>query len=229
MKNINRLALLLLALLSPPAINAQQNDQDRDFIKQYDTGKIDGVQVTILLQQPDGSPLPVSPQREFKKGERIRVGIESSFSGYVYFVNFGSSGRRVLIFPDGGESNFIRSRQPYTLPRNYALEFTEDGGFEVFQVLVSPRRVPFLDAAIKNPDGELNEKQARAAERLWKENAAQQAGIVKGDDDSRDPVWDLKKKSTIVAGPQAKGPVSKTKASKVTAFGIRLKNAGGRN
>jgi hypothetical protein len=224
MKNINRLALLLLALLSSPAIHAQQNDQERDFIKQYDAGKIDGVQVTILLQQPDGSQVPVSPQREFKKGERIRVEIESSFSGYAYFVNFGSSGKKVVIFPDGDESNFIRSRQPYTLPRNYALEFTDDGGFEVFQVLVSPRRVPFLDAAIKNSEGELDEQQARAAEQLWKNTGARQSGIVKNDDDSRDPVWDTKKKTTVVGAQQNKG---RTKTNKVAAFGVRLKNTGG--
>lgn len=233
------LCLPLLALAQPP--NRQPEDAARDFIKQYHAGKIEGLQITVFLQQENGLLTPVDPQREFKQGERVKIVIESNFRGYAYVVNIGSSGKKQLIFPDGKESNLLQPRRRYTLPRTYDLIFDEREGFETLQVFVARQRIQFLDAALKQPEGEMNEAQALAAASLWSDRAPRQAGVVVNDivanrdpqsaadsDGQRDPVWDRRKKATIVAIPRRKEPGGKTPDNRIAAFGIKLKNAGAR-
>lgn len=240
---LSQLLLPLFALtLSAQAQPARKQSEDatRDFIKQYNAGKIEGLQVTILLQA-NRQFLAVEPQRPFKPGERVKIGIESNFRGYVYAVNLGSSGKKTVIFPDGKEKNMVLPGRRYRLPRTYDLEFDEKEGFETLQVFVARQPIPFLAAALKNPKGELNEEQSLAAAQLWNDHISLQAGVVSNDiasneqrgGGSRDPVWNRRKKATIVAVSSSKQPNSQTKRpnrptpdARISTFGIKLKNAG---
>jgi hypothetical protein len=233
MKVAAKMAISLITLSSLHfTVSAQQNVRERDFIKQYSEGRIQGVEIAILLQQPNSWPVPVAPDRTFKQGERVKIGIKSNFRGYLYMVNIGSSGKTVLIFPDEQENNLLEGQKRYELPRIWDLSFDEKEGFETLQVFVSRQRITFLDAATKNPNGELSRRQAEAAAELMKIKPSQQAGIVRSVDQSRDPVpvrdpvWNVKKRATIVAIAHGKGPSSTAGSNPITAFAIRLRNSG---
>jgi len=238
------LLFLLLLVLAQSAqaqpARKQPKGTVRDFIKQYDAGRIEGIQVTVLLQQGKRF-VPVEPRREFKQDEHVKIDIESNFRGYVYVVNLGSSGKKTVIFPDGKESNLLLPGRSYRLPRTYSLVFDEHEGFETLQVFVARQPIPFLTAALKNPGGELNEEQFLAADKLWNNSTPQLAGVVQNDiasnaqqsGGSRDPVWNRRKKATIVAVPANKRPSSQTKRpgrptpdNRISTFGIKLKNTG---
>ena len=136
MKTIWELLIIsfIVALqISSPAF-AQENDEERDIIKEYESGAVHGMRVTILQRSGD-SLTAVDPKSEFRKGDRIRVGIESNFAGFIYMINIGSSGKTRIIFPDRAESNRIRPRRRYTLPTSYDLKFDENSGIDVFKVL----------------------------------------------------------------------------------------------
>jgi hypothetical protein len=217
MKQISLFACLLFCLsLFAPSARAQSEEMTRDIIKKYETAKESGLQVTVYLQGGDGSLQPVDPQQDFHQGDGVKINIESNFRGYLYIINHGASGTKRLIFPGGTESNRIEPRQSYLLPRTYELAFDETAGFETLQVIVSRNRLPVFDAALREPEGILNEAQIAAAARYWRDQQKDQSGISV-DETSRNPTWDKRKKLTIVLTNRSSA-----------AMGIKLKNAGTR-
>jgi hypothetical protein len=170
------ICLLPLALLA----SAQTEDQVRDVQKLYKTAKVPGLEMTIYLQEENGSLTPVEPQRKFHQGEKVKVRIESNFRGYLYIVNHGASGIKRLIFPDRQESNRIQPGTAYLLPSTYELAFDENAGFETLQIIVSPQRLRVLDVALKQSEGKLTSHQVAAIERYWKNPVPNQAGIFTG-------------------------------------------------
>jgi hypothetical protein len=219
------------------AISARAQHDERDIIKKYDSGQMAGMQVTIFLKQADGTLVPVDPRREFKKGEMVRISLESNFAGYVYVINLGSSGKETIIFPDPKESNRIEPRRRYLLPATYDLEFDGQAGLETLRVFLAPRPIAFFTTAIRARQGQLNAKDALAAADLWKANQ-QPTGIVVGDSlasanktglamvATRDPIWDEGKKTSLVTLRRRKGKAPQLTAKEVAVIGVNLRNAG---
>lgn len=227
----NLLCFLLLAITA----QAQTEDQVRDVQKIYKDAKAPGLEVTIYLQEKNGALTPVSPEREFRKGENVKIRIESNFNGYLYIVNHGSSGNKSLIFPDDKESNRIQPGATYLVPRTYDLILDEKAGFETLQVIVAPQRLAVLDAALKQPEGKLNQKQIAAVAAYWNDSMPGQAGISGGSsptqNQSASPTFDKdKKKTTILSEDDSRDPEfwpkPKPKAKKPISLGIKLKNTG---
>lgn len=232
MKPIRIFALCLfsLSLFALPAL-AQTEEPSRDVIKKYEAAQAPGLQVTIFLQQENGALTPVDPQREFHQGERVKVKVESNFRGYLYIINHGASGKKNLIFPDGKESNLIQPRATYLAPGTYDLVFDEKAGFETLQVIVARKRLASLDAALKQPDGELNAAQTSAIARFWSDSTPDQAGITQNQDNSRDPAFDKKKKITTAISSANKANRASGRRNfrdQPTSVGIKLKNSGAR-
>jgi hypothetical protein len=219
------------------AIAALAQSDERDIIKKYDSGQMAGMQVTIFLKQADGTLVPVDPRREFKKGEMVRISLESNFAGYVYVVNLGSSGKETIIFPDAKESNRIEPRRRYLLPATYDLEFDAQAGLETLRVYFAARPIAFFTAAIKARQGQLSTGDSLAAAGLWKAHQ-QPVGIVVGDSlvgvkpsglalvATRDPIWDEGKKTSLVTLRRHKRKSNQLSAKEVTVIGVHLKNAG---
>ena len=239
MKPIRHFALFLICLpLLAITTRAQTEDQVRDLQKLYQTAEIPGLQVTVYLQQKDGTLVPVEPQQEFHQGERVKIRLESNFRGYLYVINHGASGAKRLIFPDQKESNLIQPGASYLLPSTYELVFDKNAGFETLQIIVARQRLAMLDAALKQPEGKLKPAQVAGIARFWSDPAPEQAGITTGllssqdKQGGRDIAFDKKGNTTTVLNPPKKGS-AKQKAgnpptSPPTSVGIRLKNTGKR-
>jgi len=180
MKQTLQVVFSLFCLL-PLALEAaaQTEDQVRDVQKLYKTAQVPGLEVTVYLQEKNGSLVPVEPQRQFHQGERVKVRIESNVRGYLYIVNHGSSGNKMLIFPDSKESNQIQPGIAYLFPKTYELAFDDKAGFETIQVIVAGQRLPWLDAALKQPDNRLNAKQVTAVQSYWN-TSTPEAGVSTG-------------------------------------------------
>lgn len=230
---------LLCLLLFATAVRAQTDEAVRDVQKIYKDAKSPGLEVTIYLQEKSGALTPVSPEREFRKGENVKILIESNFRGYLYIVNHGASGNKALIFPDGKESNLVQPGKSYLLPNTYDLVFDEKAGFETLQVIVAPQRLAFLDATLKQPESKLNARQAAAVADYWNDSAPGQSGISAGssqaEKQSARPAFDKEKKKTTILrqddsrDPEfIKKPKPKTKKSfdAPISLGIKLKNSG---
>ena len=134
--------------------------------------RADGIRVTILK---DGSA--IDADQVFDEDDELKVRLKSNFKGYVYFINVEPGGKRCIIYPCSRKiDNQINANVVTLLPTDpQVIGFDNKAGTEVFQVIVSPERVEFLDAALKeknccdekNPCGcELSGSAASAAAEL---------------------------------------------------------------
>jgi hypothetical protein len=241
MKKIHRFicSFLFLALL-PPAAGHAQSEDERDIVSKFQSGQATGMKVTILLAGANGSLTPVDPKREFSPGEEIKVALESNMRGYVYLVNFGSSGKNSVVFPNAraGESHLIQPYRQRIIPFTYAIGFDEHTGTESFRVFVSGRPVAFLEAAVRRRDGVLTEREAEAFAGLSSAGTRQQMGVVAAEMSftdkpassrtigTRDPIWNDGKKTSLVVVRRRKGQGDRLQPGEIAVFGINFKNKG---
>ena len=108
--------------------------------------RADGIRVTILK---DGSP--IDAEQVFTEDDELKVKLKSNFKGYVYFINVEPGGKRCIIYPCSRTIDNQINPNLVTLlpPDRQVIGFDGTAGTEVFQVIVSPERVEFLDAALK--------------------------------------------------------------------------------
>ena len=97
---------------------------------------------------PAGPPINPAETHVFKSGERIVVSFTPNFEGYIYFINRGPEGTRV-IFPV--KLTDIRATLPNET-RNQPLKFNDQEGQEELIVVVSRDRLKELDDAIAKPN-----------------------------------------------------------------------------
>lgn len=231
------LALLGLLLVSSRTAYAQSSAAERDIVAGYQKGQETGMLVTIFRVN-NGSLLRVEPQHEFKQDDEIKVGLESNFAGYVYIVNYGSSGANRLLFPGRGERNLIKARSLEYLPKTYPIAFDKHQGGEVLRVFMSLNKIDFLDAAARTPEGILSEQAVETINQLWQSGLSQQAGVVtyeakvnNGKRDARaaetrEPIWSASKKSALITLRRRKGRRTKLAPNQIMVFGLNFQNAG---
>lgn len=239
MKRLTRFTLASLAaitLIVPAAAQAggakKQSEASRArglFVNK----KSDAMSI-LVLKLANGTMVPVSPSTEFKAGDQIKVQFQSNFEGFIYVVNIEPNGKRKLLFPQpDGSDNAVSPGRRYDIPPgDTAIEFDNEVGTEVLQVIMSRGRIPYLDAALKEPEQYLSESAATAAVEL-------QGGITKkvtpvipqGDSSnqvrSRDiilaPGRDKDSNGSVVAIPD-NGSGGKLKQGEIAPFEIRLKH-----
>lgn len=238
MRFLTRLMVVVGALASValPALSADKKPQKVDESKRarglFVNKRSDAMSV-LVLKLEDSALVPVDPSHEFKAGDQIKIQLESNFDGFIYVVNIQPSGKRCLMFPYVGVSNnAVISGEQYQIPPGKdAMQFDEEKGTEVLQVIMSRDRIPYLDAALKEPEGCLAQSATSAAQEL-------QAGIVKkvtpvvpqGEGTkmrSRDIILaagkDKDTSGSVVALPDNAGG-GKLKAGEIAPFEIRLKH-----
>jgi hypothetical protein len=111
-----------------------------------------------LVNQTSGKAEAVDPDRDFRKGECVRVEVESNQSGYLYVLSKQSSGGWLPMFPSPempDESNVADPGQKVRAPRDYCFEIGDPPGTETLFVVLSRSPRDFFDLydAIKTPAG----------------------------------------------------------------------------
>lgn len=116
-----------------------------------------GFRYTVaLVNQNTGKAEAVDPDRDFRKGECVRLEVESNHSGYLYVLSKQSSGGWLPLFPSSempDESNVADPGQKVRAPKDYCFEISDPPGTETLFVVLSrsPRDFFELYDAIKNP------------------------------------------------------------------------------
>lgn len=84
-----------------------------------------GIGMTLFMRDGNGLSVRVDPSREFYKGERVRLLLETNTDGYLYVFNTTDNGPPLMIYPDadldeGG--NYIQAHVPVEIPSSVAAE-----------------------------------------------------------------------------------------------------------
>jgi len=84
-----------------------------------------GLGMTLFMRDSNGMAVRTDPSREFKKGDRVRVLLETNADGYLYIFNTTDGGEPVLIYPDpelDEAGNYIQAHVPFEIPSSTAAE-----------------------------------------------------------------------------------------------------------
>lgn len=99
-----------------------------------------GIGMTLFMRDSNGLAVRTDPDHVFRKGDRVRVLLETNADGYLYIFNTTNDGPAVMIYPDaeldeGG--NYLQAHVPFEIPTSLASDerlrwfaFDEAGGTE---------------------------------------------------------------------------------------------------
>lgn len=120
-----------------------------------------GLGMTLFTRDSNGLAVRIDPAHEFRRGDLVRLLLETNADGYLYVFNTTDGGQPVLIYPDpqldeGG--NYIQAHVPFELPSSVATEerlrwlaFDEHAGAEKVYVVFTREPLdglPIEDALI---------------------------------------------------------------------------------
>jgi hypothetical protein len=97
-----------------------------------------GISYQILSIADDGQMRPVSKNRIFRSGERVKILARTNRSGYLTVANIGSSGRMHVLFND-----YVEGHRPTEIPPNTNLRFDGNPGTEQILIMLSNEPSPF--------------------------------------------------------------------------------------
>lgn len=157
----------------------------------------------------------VNPKTVFEQGDRIRFRFHSSFNGYLYVMNYGTSGGYTVLFPrqDTGRENRVAAGAGYVIPATDGVfRISGPPGHDVVYWLVSPVRLdrPGAESLVSPPRPatllpRCDDTILRARGECIDHGAGPSAG---NDQRSRDLLFIEKEKRTVVAAPAPlEGPV----------------------
>jgi hypothetical protein len=84
-----------------------------------------GLGLTLFMRDSNGMAVRTDPTREFQKGDRVRVLLETNADGYLYIFNTTNGGEPVMIYPDpelDEAGNYIQAHVPFEIPASTAAE-----------------------------------------------------------------------------------------------------------
>jgi hypothetical protein len=110
-----------------------------------------------------GSPINPAQNHVFKSGEFLLVSFTPTFESYVYFVNRGPEGTRVIFPREAGDIQAIRPGET----RNQPLAFNSNVGREELIVVISRDRLSKLDDAISRSDRMLVPEKSSSTETVY--------------------------------------------------------------
>ena len=119
---------LAVAALAAAALPAWSQDQPQR------------IRVTVERQEQAGWAA-VNPALVFAVGDRVRFRVSTTFAGYLYVTNRGTSGAYELLFPrsDTGAENRIAANKDYIVPASQGwFKVSGPPGQDVIYWLVSP-------------------------------------------------------------------------------------------
>jgi uncharacterized protein DUF4384 len=78
-----------------------------------------GLGVTLFMRDSNGLAVRVDPEHEFRKGDRVRVLLETNTDGYLYIFNTTDDGPATMIYPDAEldeAGNYLQAHVPFEIP-----------------------------------------------------------------------------------------------------------------
>jgi len=84
-----------------------------------------GLGVTLFLRDSNGLAVRVDPDHVFRKGDRVRVLLETNTDGYLYIFNTTNDGPATMIYPDANldeAGNYLQAHVPFEIPTSLAGE-----------------------------------------------------------------------------------------------------------
>jgi hypothetical protein len=84
-----------------------------------------GLGVTLFMRDSNGLAVRVDPEHVFRKGDRVRVLLETNTDGYLYIFNTTNDGAATMIYPDADldeAGNYLQAHVPFEIPTSLATE-----------------------------------------------------------------------------------------------------------
>ena len=78
-----------------------------------------GLGVTLFMRDSNGLAVRVDPDHVFRKGDRVRVLLETNTDGYLYIFNTTDDGPATMIYPDAEldeAGNYLQAHVPFEIP-----------------------------------------------------------------------------------------------------------------
>ena len=78
-----------------------------------------GLGMTLFTRDSNGLAVRVDPEHVFRKGDRVRVLLETNTDGYLYIFNQTDEGPVLMIYPDKDldeAGNYIKAHVPWEIP-----------------------------------------------------------------------------------------------------------------
>jgi hypothetical protein len=84
-----------------------------------------GLGLTLFARDSNGLAVRVDPDRVFRKGDRVRILLETNTDGYLYIFNTTNEGQPVMIYPEPDldeAGNYVQAHVPFEVPSGAAAE-----------------------------------------------------------------------------------------------------------
>ena len=84
-----------------------------------------GLGVTLFMRDSNGLAVRVDPDHVFRKGDRVRVLLETNTDGYLYIFNTTNDGPATMIYPETDldeAGNYLQAHVPFEIPTSLAGE-----------------------------------------------------------------------------------------------------------
>src|ERR1051325_10895326 len=117
-----------------------------------------GLGVTLFMRDSNGLAVRVDPDHVFRKGDRVRVLLETNTDGYLYIFNTTDDGPPTMIYPDASldeAGNYLQAHVTFEIPTSLASEerlrwfaFDETAGTEHLYFVFT--REPLKDIPIED-------------------------------------------------------------------------------
>lgn len=106
---------------------------------------------TTVEMTRDGKVNTLSPNGDFKPGDKVKLLFSTNKDGHIYWVSKNPAGGYKVLFPDNQTTtdNTVEQNKEYTVPINDPLQFDDKQGTETIFAILSPKAVPDLDKAVK--------------------------------------------------------------------------------
>jgi hypothetical protein len=111
-----------------------------------------GLGVTLFMRDSNGLAVRTDPSRTFRKGDHVRVLLETNADGYLYVFNTTDGGQPIMIYPDAEldeAGNYIQGHVPWEIPSSAAAEerlrwftFDQNGGAEKLYFVFTREPLP---------------------------------------------------------------------------------------
>lgn len=78
-----------------------------------------GLGVTLFMRDSNGLAVRVDPQHVFRRGDRVRILLETNADGYLYIFNATNDGPATMIYPDAEldeAGNYLQAHVPFEIP-----------------------------------------------------------------------------------------------------------------
>lgn len=99
-----------------------------------------GIGLTLFMRDSNGLAVRVNPDHVFRKGDRVRVLLETNADGYLYIFNTTNDGPATMIYPDADldeAGNYLQAHVPFEIPTSLVADerlrwfaFDENAGTE---------------------------------------------------------------------------------------------------